>query len=182
MSFLRYLPISRFSLLTMGGLILLLLFLIFSLVHWSPDRTIRRNQDAFLRGLEAREPSQFDQYIAESYKDRWGFSKAEMTASYMDIATQIMLVVLKNEETKHERAGKRALNYQTIELSAKPLGPLGQVVIQKANQLEGPWEFTWEKQSAMPWSWQIVEIDHPELPKNLFNYKPGSIRNALEGL
>ena len=92
-----------------------------------------------------------------------------------------MTLVVKSENTVTSITDGKAVVKMNLTISGNPVGPLGNEVTRRINQLKKPFTFTWEKKSFLPSSWRLVSIEQEELPQELYGYEPGDIRRAMRG-
>ncbi|MEM7601659.1 MAG: hypothetical protein AAF357_09615 [Verrucomicrobiota bacterium] len=159
------------------------LFLVGAWVVWEtrPSNMIAKKQAALISGIEKRSPSRVERLLAETYQDKWGFDRIDASEAVVDVGSQFLTLVLTPEEMTVERTSDRAVITTFLRVSGKPIGPGGNEVTRRLNQLETPFVFTWEKQSFLPASWRLVQIENLGLPENLYGYEPGDIRRAMQG-
>lgn len=152
-------------------------------VAWEtrPSNMISKKQAALITGIEKRSPSRIKRLLSEGYRDRWGFDRQDATEAVVDVGSQFLTLVLTSEEMNVVRVDDRATVTVLLRVGGKPIGPGGSEVTRRLNQLKTPFEFTWEKQSFLPASWRLVQIENVDLPENLYGYEPGDIRRAMQG-
>lgn len=146
-----------------------------------PSNMIAKKQAALISGIEKRSPSRIERLLAEDYSDRWGFDRNDAAEAVVDVGSQFLTLVLTPEEMTVDRVEDRAVVTTRLRVSGKPIGPGGNEVTRRLNRIETPFEFTWVKQSFLPASWRLVQIENVDLPGNLYGYEPGDIRRAMQG-
>lgn len=142
---------------------------------------IHKRQEALIAGIEKRSPARIERLLAEDYEDRWGFDRADAAEACVDVGSQFLTLVITPEEVSVEREGDTAVVSALLRVGGKPIGPGGNEVTRRLNRLKTPFTFTWEKQSFLPASWRLIQIDNEELPNELYGYEPGDIRRAMQG-
>lgn len=162
--------------------VLLFAFLV-GWIAWQlrPSRVVAQRQAALIEGIEKRSSARIARLVSEEYSDRWGFSRNDAVEAVLDVGSQFFTLVIRSTDqvtTINEESGVVQVR---LELSGKPVGPIGNEATRRLNQLEGPFEFTWKKETFLPTSWKLVKIDHPGLPDDLYGYEPGDIRRAMKG-
>jgi hypothetical protein len=159
------------------------LVLVAAWVIWDtrPSNMIAKKQAALIAGIEKRSLSRIERLLAEDYEDRWGFDRQDAAEAVVDVGSQFLTLVLTPEEMTVNLVEDRAVVSTRLRVSGKPIGPGGNEVTRRLNQLKTPFEFTWEKQSFLPASWRLVQIENADLPGNLYGYEPGDIRRAMQG-
>lgn len=172
---------SRAFLVGLAGLTGVIVLAVFIGLQLRPSVTLAKRQAGLLDGIERRSPARIQRLAAEHYEDRWGFSGKDLAAAMVDAGGQFLALVVTPEDESVEIEGSRAVITVRLRLGGKPVGPVGQEVMRRINQLEHPFVFTWERQSFLPGSWRLVNVDQADLPDDLYGYEPGDFARALRG-
>jgi len=160
----------------------LLLVVLLVALQMRPASQIAKRQASLIEGIERRSPARIQRLLAKEYRDRWGFTSEQIVESMVDAGSQFMaLVVTPEGETVVFGEGGEATVTARLILGGKPVGPVGNEVTRRINQLEEPFVFVWKKQSFLPSSWRLVSVDNAALPDDLYGYEPGDIRRAMQG-
>ncbi|MEX2578231.1 MAG: hypothetical protein WD342_04170 [Verrucomicrobiales bacterium] len=165
----------------LGALAALFVVGIVVALQWRPAKLVAKRQASLIEGIERRSAPRLQRLLADGYRDRWGFSADDAVESIVDVGSQFMTLVVTTEEQKLERDGERVVVTAILRVGGKPIGPIGGNVVRRANRLEAPFEFTWEKQTFLPSSWRLIKIDNADLPDELYGYEPGDIRRRTRG-
>lgn len=142
---------------------------------------IAKKQAALIAGIEKRSPTRIERLLSEDYSDRWGFDRLDATEAVVDIGGQFLTLVITPEEMSVDLGKEKAVITTRLWVSGNPIGPAGNEVTRRLNQLKSPFVFTWEKQSFLPASWRLIQIENEDLPEHLYGYEPGDIRRAMQG-
>lgn len=169
----------KFLLLTGGLLVMVLL----AVVVWNsrPHAMLQRRQVALLEGIEKASPGRIQRLVAESYADRWGFDREDLVTTIIDGGSQFLVLEIGVVDPVLEIGNGRATFKAKLSIEGKPVGPAGIEVTRRINQLKEPFTFVWEKQSFLPSGWRLVEVRQPDLPDDLYGYRPGDIGRAIRG-
>lgn len=173
--------VPRAFLVVLAGLAGLVILTALVGLQLRPSVTLAKRQAGLLDGIERRSPGRIQRLAAENYQDRWGFSGKDLAAAMVDAGGQFLALVVTPEDESVEIEGSRAVITVRLRLGGKPVGPVGQEVMRRINQLEHPFVFTWERQSFLPGSWRLVNVDQADLPDDLYGYEPGDFGRALRG-
>jgi hypothetical protein len=146
-----------------------------------PARVLAKRQAALIEGIEKRSASRIGRLVSEGYSDRWGFTREDAVEAVLDVGSQFFTLILTSSDQEMNVDEDWAVIQVRLELSGKPVGPVGNEATRRLNQLEPPFEFTWKKESFLPTSWKLVMIENSGLPDELYGYEPGDIRRALRG-
>jgi len=169
---------GKILLIAVTALFALAIFLGF---EWRPAKVVSARQADLISAIESRNKTKIRKLLADDYLDRWGFSADDATESIVDVGSQFLTLLILTDEQSLERDGERIVAIAELTAEGNAIGPVGNAVVRRINQLDAPFIFKWEKQSLFPTSWRVVEIDNPDLPGELYGYKPGDIRRALNG-
>lgn len=142
---------------------------------------VPKRQAALLEGIERRSPARVARLMSPRYDDRWGFTREDAVEALADVGSQFMTLVLTPLEERLELEDGRALVETRLRVGGNPIGPIGNEVTRRVNQLREPFVFVWEKEGGFPARWRLVSIEQPEIPQNLHGYTPGDVRRAMRG-
>lgn len=156
---------------------------IIGLLVWQslPSKVVAKKQAALIDGIERRSPARIERLVAEDYADRWGFDRNDAVVAVVDVGSQMLTLVVDEEDQETEIADGRATVSAKLLFGGKPIGPVGTEVMRRLNGLDAPFVFTWEKKGFLPASWRLVSIENESLPDELWGYQPGDIRRAMKG-
>lgn len=146
-----------------------------------PGTAVRKKQEAFIVGIERRSPARMRRLIGEEYGDKWGFTRDDAIEAMLDAGSQFLVMVVESEEEAFVRDGPLVVITTVLTVGGTPVGPGANEVMRRVNQLRKPFVFTWEKESFLPNSWRLVQIDNEDLPEELYGYEPGDFRRAMRG-
>ena len=149
--------------------------------EWRPAKVVASKQADLIAAIESRNQKKIRKLLADNYMDRWEFSADDAALSIVDIGSQFLTLLILSEGQSLERDGERIVVITELKTEGNAIGPVGNAVVRRINQLDAPFVFKWEKQSLFPTSWRVVEIDNPDLPGELYGYKPGDFRRAMQG-
>jgi hypothetical protein len=155
--------------------------IIFVILQSRPSKMIAKKQYDLIVGIEKRSPGRIERLVAENYSDRWGFDREDAVDAIVDVGSQFLALVVTEDEKETVIDKKEATVTARLTFGGNPVGPAGQEVVKRLNQLDEPFVFTWKKESFLPASWRLVRIDNASLPDDLWEYEPGDIRRAMQG-
>lgn len=160
------------------------LLLVVSLValQMRPANQIAKRQAALIEGIERRSPARIQRLLSRDYEDRWGLTGEQIVESMVDAGSQFLALVVTPEEEviRFDEEGGATVSTR-LTLSGKPVGPIGNEVTRRVNQLAEPFLFEWRKENFLPSSWRLVRVENAALPDDLYGYEPGDIRRAMQG-
>ena len=152
-------------------------------IEWRPAKVVAAKQADLISAIESRDKTKIRKLLADDYLDRWGFSADDASEAIVDVGSQFLtlLVLTDEQELQFDRSNGRIVAIAELTAEGNAIGPVGNAVVRRINQLDAPFIFQWEKQSLFPTDWRVVEIDNPDLPGDLYGYEPGDIRRAMQG-
>jgi len=168
-------------LLLVSSLASFLFLVLFVALQWRPSKVIEKRQASLIDGIERRNPARIQRLVSPNYHDRWEFTREDIVETMVDSGSQFMALVVTPEKESVVFEKSRATVTVHLIISGKPVGPAGNEVTRRVNQLKEPFVFVWEKESFLPSSWRLVKVDNAGLPDELFGYEPGDIRRAMRG-
>ncbi len=174
----KFVPGSNRVLLTASVAAFVILLLVVVL-QWRPSKVIEKRQDSLIDGIEGRNPARILRLVSPNYRDRWNFTREDIVETMVDAGSQFMALVVTAEKESVVFEKSKATVTVHLVLSGKPVGPAGNEVTQRVNQLKEPFVFVWEKESFLPSGWRLVGVDNAGLPDELYGYEPGDIRRAM---
>ncbi len=167
--------------LLVSSLAAFLFLVLFVALQWRPSKVIEKRQASLIDGIERRNPARIQRLVSPNYHDRWEFTREDIVETLVDSGSQFMALVVTREDESVVFEKSRATVTVHLIISGKPVGPAGNEVTRRVNQLKEPFVFVWEKESFLPSSWRLVKVDNAGLPDELYGYEPGDIRRAMRG-
>lgn len=143
------------------------------IVHWQPERVIKRQQSSLFRAVETRKAARIRRLLSNEYEDRWGFTAQEASDAFLEARGHFLALGIEVESQTIAFEGKRAKVTIDLKLVGTSLGPVGGEVIRFVNRLEDPFIFTWEKETFLPSSWRLLDVENQGFP--IEAWRAGSI-------
>lgn len=171
----------------MSRWILLLSIVVFAILltvavrHWAPARVIKRQQASLIDAIERRSSKRLERLLSPSYQDQWNFDQKEAALALSDIGSQFFSLVLTPSDSSVVFP-ESDVAVVTVRLEVSGQGsPIAHEIIRTANRLKTPFTFRWRRQSFWPGDWKLIGIENPDLPTELYGYRPGDLRRLMEG-
>lgn len=144
------------------GLSAALLIGIFLLWLWQPERQVRKHSEHFLRQCEKRNWSRAGEFVAASYRDRWGDDRARLLSRARDVLRYFFTLEItaidpqvRDSDDEQIWSARLTIDGQGAEVAS--------MVKDRVNTLTTPFELHWRHASGKPWDWQLVAIDNSGL-------------------
>lgn len=129
---------------------------------WQPERQVRLHTTHFLKKVEQRNWAAARTFLAEDYTDRWKHDKTSALGDAREVFSQFLFLTIQNHTEDCTVQGSNATTHTRVKISGQG-GPLAQLVVEKVNVLRQPFAFTWRRVGRAPWNWELTFIDQPEL-------------------
>ena len=128
----------------------------------SPQDQVLAAQAAFLKKVEKRSWGSVKAWLAEDYVDDYGHDRESAVEDAETALGGGISLTVHGELDTLQAVPDLAMVKMRLKLEGHGLG-ISDLVIARANQLQGPWFFHWHKRGPWPWSWRLVQIHHDEL-------------------
>lgn len=129
---------------------------------WQPERQVRLHTTHFLKKVERRNWDSAAAFVADDYSDRWGHNKTNGLADAREVFRQFIFLTIETRIDSCTVTGPNATARVTLKLQGNG-GPFAQLITERLNALQQPFDFTWKKGSWKPWDWQLSHVDQSEL-------------------
>lgn len=129
---------------------------------WAPERHVPAKFDTFVERVEADRWSMAGWIVADTYSDRWGYDKESLVESGRSAFRHFQWLELRRGAETWTFAPGTATVSLTLDLRGEG-NQLATVAKDTAATATEPFTFTFRKTGAMPWNWQLVSIDQPQL-------------------
>jgi len=131
--------------------------------RWSGAAGAERAHKKFLGYIESRRWGKCERMVADDYSDRWGFGRREISLALQDVGRHFIFTLRFDWETQsvtHRDDGYDIVG--TAHLRGRG-NPAVEIILRKARSFaEQPYTFRWKRTGAMPWSWELETLDHPQ--------------------
>lgn len=121
-----------------------------------------RVQEQFIQALEKRNWKTVDAMICADYVDEWGQDAALLKEDMRKLLGSFLFLSIESAVTDARTASGLGMVKTKLKIVGNGAG-LSTMVITEANRLKQPWVFHWHKRGRWPWSWELVQIDNPEV-------------------
>ncbi|MCE9518721.1 MAG: hypothetical protein K8R87_04045 [Verrucomicrobia bacterium] len=100
--------------------------------------------------------------MAEDYHDTWDMKREEAVSLGHEMLQSFIVLNLEWKTSSVVMEGKIATITGKIKVSGNGFG-FSQEIINKVNNLQEPFVFTWRKDGWKPGDWRLVSLTQPEL-------------------
>lgn len=96
--------------------------------------------------------------IALEYEDQWSMDRAESVALATEMLTGFITLDIEWTTAEVTINDNLAKVRGTAKMSGHGLGPANQFVMDRVNNLEEPWVFTWRRDGRGPRGWKLLSL------------------------
>ena len=121
-----------------------------------------------LEQIEKHDWKAVGEFIGTTYQDRWGNDRALLLERLQQVfralgKTQIesSAVAVRHEDGRGQ---------WTAKITVKGTGEFADFIQSRANSLDPPFEFEWQRGVTWPWNWKLVSVRNPAL--EISDYRP----------
>jgi hypothetical protein len=145
-----------------GGLIAAILFGLFLIWLWRPERQVRRHAENFLHTIEHKSWTSAADFIGSDYHDQWGDNRARVLERMREGFRYVRGVRIKASKPTVRIENRRAIWSGKIMIDGAEGDGLA-LLKERVNSLPTPFELEWRRVSAKPWDWKLVHVSNSTL-------------------
>jgi len=131
--------------------------------YLQPSRTLERSFSGLLRDVEKRKWNAVSKRISPDYQDRWGLDREAAIALGSDGLRQFFVFQIEPVSPRFSLQDNRSATVETGLVFSGTGSALASVFLNRANDLQRDFTFTFVRASWKPWDWQLVSMDQPEV-------------------
>jgi hypothetical protein len=147
-------------------------FMAWALPRLSSSWQLKHRQAELLTAISERDVRTYMALVSANYRDDWEFRATEIHRAMGDVAAQFLVLEIRSEDETWAQTDQIATYRARLKLDGRAVTPLGGMMLGESQRLTTPFEFEWEKESWLPWSWRVRAIRNESLdvPEG---YEPG---------
>lgn len=145
-----------------AGLSLALLFAIFLIWLWQPERQINRHTQNFLHAVEQKNWTRVVDFIADDYRDQWGNDRTILLERTRDLFRYLTNAQLTASDITIGIDNRSAFWEGKITIDGDS-GEVMTLLKERVNSVKTPFRLQWRRYSAKPWDWKLVRVGNAEL-------------------
>lgn len=136
------------------------------------ESQVQRRAEKFRLAIADKNPEKARRMVSERYRDKWDMNPDELGLAVKDVTSQFLSLTVQWVDPVIVAADGKATITARAKVDGRPLTPVGNMMLNAANQLREPFVFRWEKEGWWPWTWRLVAIENVdyEFPSG---YTPG---------
>ena len=136
---------------------------------WQPERQVRGHTANFFHAIEHKNWDAAANFIAADYQDQWGNDRARVLERLREGFRYVRgpRIIASNPSVQVET--QRAVWSGKITLYSSD-DDVMEVLDQRVNSLQSPFELEWHHLSGKPWDWKLARVSNPafEIPRDAY--------------
>jgi hypothetical protein len=150
-----------------AGLFAALVFGVYLMRLWGPERQVRLHSEHLIRSLEDRDWSRFSSFVGDSYKDQWGEDRTVVVQRCQAVFGYLRGIRIVPKGVEIQAGGGAGFWRAKINIEGAENSELASVVRERVNRLPSPFTLEWRQVSGKPWDWKLVRVSNEtlELPQ-----------------
>ena len=152
-----------------GGLAIALCLGLWLIWLWQPERQVKRHTENFFHAIEHKNWEAASDFIATDYQDQWGDDRVRVLERLREGFRYVRgpRIIASNPSVQVET--QRAVWSGKITLYSSD-GDVMEVLDQRVNSLQSPFELEWHHLSGKPWDWKLARVSNPafEIPADAY--------------
>ena len=143
-----------------GGLAIALCLGLYPIWLWQPERQVKRHTENFFHAIEHKNWEAASDFIATDYQDQWGDDRVRVLERLREGFRYVRgpRIIASNPSVQVET--QRAVWSGKITLYSSD-GDVMEVLDQRVNSLQSPFELEWHHLSGKPWDWKLAGVSNP---------------------
>jgi hypothetical protein len=141
--------------------VLLLVLLTFAWWFWQPLHVLERTQNRLEKQVERRNWDNVAALLAENYSDDYGHSKQAAIEAGSEILRHFFFLDIVGEGEREVTSKEKPTAEVRQRLLLQGSGSaFASMIIERANERQGRFIFTWEREPGWPPSWKLRHLSH----------------------
>ena len=129
---------------------------------WQPERQVRRHSSNLLHAVQQKNWASVANFIGSDYRDQWGDDRMLVLERVREVFRYMRSVRIDTTEPS-VRLDSRS-GFWSAKLTVHgDSGEVMELVKERVNSLNTPFELEWRRMSSKPWDWKLVAVRNPEL-------------------
>ncbi|MFL6521575.1 MAG: hypothetical protein ACJ8NS_15255 [Chthoniobacterales bacterium] len=144
-----------------AGLVLTMVWAIYLVRLWQPQRQIELHNTHLLAQIEKHNWKGVGEFIDDTYRDRWGNDRNLLLQRLSQVVGALGRTQIKSRDVAIRREESRG--YWTAKIMVRGTGEFADYIQTRVNSLDTPFEFEWKPGATWPWDWKLVSVRNPGL-------------------
>jgi len=136
---------------------------------WRPERQVRLHTENFFHAIDHRNWEAVADFVGNDYQDQWGDDKTRLIERMREGFRWVRgsRILAPNPAVQVET--RRAIWIGKITVYSSDDGVM-EVLDERVNKLNAPFELEWHHVSGKPWDWKLVRVSNAsfEIPADVY--------------
>ena len=144
-----------------AGLLAALVLGIYLVRLWQPERQVELHSQHLLGYIEAKKWKRAGEFIADDYRDQWAHDRAVVLERLREVLRALPSAQIEaSNQTVRTESGR---GEWIAKITVKGTGEYAELIQERVNSLEAPFELEWRRGATWPWDWKLVSARNPAL-------------------
>jgi len=143
------------------GLIVAVIWGIYLVRLWQGQRQVELHSVRLLAQIEKHNWKAVDEFVGSDYVDQWGNDRALLLERLREVFRALPNARVESKVVSVQTRNGRGSWIARITL--KSTGEFADLIQNRVNSLDSPFEFEWQRGATWPWDWKLVAVKNPAL-------------------
>ena len=143
------------------GLIVAVIWGIYLVRLWQGQRQVELHSVRLLAQIEKHNWKAVDEFVGSDYVDQWGNDRALLLERLREVFRALPKARIESRVVSVQTRNGRGSWIARITL--KSTGEFADLIQNRVNSLDSPFEFEWQRGATWPWDWKLVAVKNPAL-------------------
>jgi hypothetical protein len=144
-----------------AGLLLAVIWGIYLVQLWQPERQIELHSRHLVEQIEKKNWKHTGEFIAANYHDQWGHDRAVVLERLREVFRALPNAAIERTQETMRAEGNRG--YWSAKITLKAAGEFADYMAARINTLDAPFELEWQRGATWPWDWKLVAVRNSAL-------------------
>ena len=144
-----------------AGLIVAVIWGIYLVRLWQGQRQVQLHSVRLLAQIEKHNWKAVDEFVGSDYVDQWGNDRALLLERLREVFRALPNARVESKVVSVQTRNGRGSWIARITL--KSTGEFADLIQNRVNSLDSPFEFEWQRGATWPWVWKLVAVKNPAL-------------------
>ena len=142
-----------------AGLIVAVIWGIYLVRLWQGQRQVELHSVHLLTEIEKHNWRAVDEVVGNDYGDQWGNDRALLLERLREVFRALPNARVESKVVSVQTRNGRGSWIARITL--KSTGEFADLIQNRVNSLDSPFEFEWQRGATWPWDWKLVAVKNP---------------------
>ena len=142
-----------------AGLIVAVIWGIYLVRLWQGQRQVELHSVHLLAQIEKHNWKVVGEFVGSDYRDQWGNDRALLLERLREVFRALPNARVESKVVSVQTRNGRGSWIARITL--KSTGEFADLIQNRVNSLDSPFEFEWQRGATWPWDWKLVAVKNP---------------------